>query len=133
IVVASMGVAWRLGRKSAAFRSRLLRAGDEGSRARARRVAWMEDYAYGLMLSLAGFAVGSQFLSRDNFDLLYLLMGAAGALAVVARRELAAEGYRRPVPKPIPSIAIPAEPAGMALEADGGPMRDQAPEPMSRL
>lgn len=127
LLLTSIAAAWRLGRRASAFRSRLLRGEGEGDRARAKRIAWMEDYAYGLMLSLAGFAVGSQFLSRDGFDLLYLLMGSAGALAVVARRELAAEGYRRPMPRPIPSIAVPSHPAGVALQADGGAPRDVTP------
>ncbi len=85
--------AHRLARRARSYRSRLIRDGD---RARAKRIVWLDDYATALVLSLAAFAVGSQFLSMDDFDFLYLLVGAASSLAVLGRRELKAEGYRRP-------------------------------------
>jgi len=115
--VTAMFGAWRIGRRTARFRMRLARdatEGDPNARARIKRIAWIEDHGNALVLALVGFAVGAQFLSRDNLDLFYLLAGLAGALAVVARRELAAEGYRPPAPAPLPTVESRLAPAAAA-------------------
>lgn len=85
----------KIARKARAYRSRLLREGAE-NRDKAKRLVWIDDYAQGIVLALIAFLVGSQFLSRDDLDLLYLLAGLAGVLVMVAKAELAAEGYARP-------------------------------------
>ena len=53
--------------------------------------AWIDDYAQGIPVSLAAFVVGAQFLSKDNFDLVYLLTGLAGVLTMLGWRELLLE------------------------------------------
>lgn len=78
--------------RARAFRSRLLRGGTEDGARQAGRITWIEHYAQGLAISLLAFAAGAQFLSRDDFDLLYMVLGLSGAVALVARRELKLEG-----------------------------------------
>ena len=107
LLLAAMTGAWRIGRRTARFRQRLAKdaaAGDPNARARIKRIAWIEDHGNALVLALVGFAVGAQFLSRDNLDLFYLLAGLAGALAAVARRELAAEGWTQPKAAAVPAL-----------------------------
>lgn len=95
IVAVAIIPAAKVAKRARAFRSRLLREGDE-NRAKARRLSWIDDCAQGIVLSLIAFLVGAQFLSRDDLDLLYLLAGLSGVLVMVAKAELAAEGYLRP-------------------------------------
>ncbi len=90
LIVAALVSAQRLGFKARAMRRRLLARGPEG-RAQADRIAWVDDYAQGISVSLAAFVVGAQFLSKNNFDLVYLLTGLAGVLTMLGWRELSLE------------------------------------------
>ncbi len=81
-------------RYSAAWRR--LRGSWRPDRDRARRVDWIVALSQGLLLSLVAYLVGSQFLSRADMELVYLVTGIAGSLAVQARRELRAEAGPTP-------------------------------------
>lgn len=95
IILVSIIPAAKVAKKARAFRSRLLREGGE-NREKAKRLVWIDDCAQAIVLAVIAFVVGAQFLSRDDLDLLYLLAGLSGVLVMVARAELAAEGYARP-------------------------------------
>ena len=83
-VVTSLKLAMRI----RARRARLAATGADPAKRRGLR--WIDDHASGIAVALLAFAVGSQFLSRNDFDLFYLLTGLAGAMAVIGRRELKA-------------------------------------------
>lgn len=50
--------------------------------------------ATGIALAIVAYAVGSQFLSRDQLELFYLLTGLAGAMAMQSRGVLGARSTR---------------------------------------
>lgn len=77
------------------------------SRARAKRrlartaeerktFEWVDALGTAIALSTLGFAVGSQFLSREDMDLFYLLTGLVAAMAVQMRPALARATAAKP-------------------------------------
>lgn len=84
IQIYGMATAARIARRAR------VRRRNAGTPAVRERLEWLDSMGTGIALALLAFLVGSQFLSRDEMDLFYLLTGLAAALAVQARAELAA-------------------------------------------
>ena len=61
-----------------------------------RTFEWVDALGTSISLSMLAFAVGSQFLSREDMDLFYLLTGLVAAMAVQMRATLARGTAPRP-------------------------------------
>ena len=59
---------------------------------------WIDALGTGIALSIVAYAVGSQFLSRDQLELFYLLAGLAAAMAAQTRVVLSRQA------KPLPMV-----------------------------
>jgi putative inorganic carbon (hco3(-)) transporter len=77
------------------------------SRARAKRrlattrearasYEWMDSLGTGIALAVVGYIVGSQFLSREDMDLFYLLAGLTAAMAAQTRDALSRRAETSP-------------------------------------
>ena len=91
LLLYGIGASVRLARRA---RSRRQRATTRKAR---RSYDWVDALGTAFALSLLAYAVGCQFLSRDDMDLFYLLTGLAAATGVHTRQFLARPARERGV------------------------------------